>query len=136
MKPYIYCSLIGNIIGLFYAIERWLGMTFAAVPNKWHLAKNLYLLLPIGLSATGIITGLLFLFSQRFSKLFNIIMSFSTMNAGFLIIESLYTLISYSFFGTNLKLNSFVNFIEISPIIYFTLISISIIGVYTYRNTH
>ncbi|CUB58239.1 hypothetical protein BN2127_JRS10_04444 [Bacillus subtilis] len=122
MKSYVYiCNLIGNLMGLIYTFYRWFSGTSAASPTNWNLAKNLYVLIPIGISAAGILLG--FLFFQRFFKLFSITLILSAMNAGFLTVEFLFYILPNASFA----FDSFMNPIAIFLVLYliFTIISIT-----------
>ncbi|MBJ8113622.1 hypothetical protein JDS99_29245 [Bacillus cereus group sp. N6] len=122
MKSYVYiCNLIGNLMGLIYTFYRWFSGTSAASPTNWNLAKSLYVLIPIGISAAGTSFGLLFF--QRFFRLFSITLGLSAMNAGFLTVEFLFYILPNASFA----FDSFMNPKAISLLLYliFTITSIT-----------
>lgn len=125
MKFYIHIfSLIGNIISLIYNYYRLGIMIVIMPPTIGTLSNKLYILIPFGFSVMGITIGILFLFSQRFLKLFNILMSLAAINTGFLTIEFLFHILPSATFA----FDYITCLLAMSQIICFILISITIIG--------
>lgn len=122
-------GLIGNISGLLYSfIRRFLG-----AGSSRSLVFEVYLIFPSILAGLGVLASILFyVSSRRYKELFLILTIVSSLNALFLIIESIYNITAVLNLATSaptgaiLESELLIMFSLIPSILYFFCTSLSI----------
>lgn len=129
-------GLIGNISGLLYSFIR----RFFLVGSARSLGFEVYLIFPSILAGLGVLASILFyVSSRRYKELFLILTIVSSLNALFLIIESVYNitavlnLAASAPTGAILESELLIMFSLIPSILYFFCTSLSIGSFYNQK---